>query len=145
MMSQLPTGSSGEDREAVLILLGSLLRRLRGEVIITIEEIGGENTRNRISLPSLSLPRIAPEQPIDSPCSKDILRVLGRVGRRLTTTKLLSEMARQGIERSERKVSGELARLVEAGILDNPKVHGKHVGYGFPGWSELPPSDPSAG
>jgi len=67
-------------------------------------------------------------------CTLDILHVLEDAGHRLTTTRILSQLARAGAQWSERSVSGTLARMVEDGTLTNDQ-HAKPRGYGLAEWS----------
>jgi hypothetical protein len=55
-----------------------------------------------------------------SPVVLDILKVLRRVKRPLSRTRILEELAKDGHIYSERTVAGHLARLVEDGTLLNP-------------------------
>src|SRR5579884_1043599 len=71
--------------------------------------------------------------PGNSRCALDILEVLQAVGHRLTTTRLLAEMAQRSKDWSERTVAGCLARMVEDGTLTNDS-HARPRGYGLPEW-----------
>ncbi len=73
-------------------------------------------------------PAIAPPAPTEddgngrrhSKCIDDILDVLTKAKKPLTTTLILSELAKAGKEWSERYVSKLLAEMVRDGTLDNP-------------------------
>jgi hypothetical protein len=71
-----------------------------------------------------------------SQCVLDILATLEEVGRPLTATRLLSEMAKREREWSDRAVGGHLARMVEEGTLLNGGLGMKNAGYRLPEWSE---------
>jgi len=103
----------------------------------------------RIKMPMLVFSQ-APSSAVDRPdlmvannsdCAQDILQVLNQVKHRLTGTRIQSEFAKRGIEWSERKVAGDLARLVDEGSLDN-RSDVSPRGYGFPEWNTLEESAP---
>lgn len=66
-------------------------------------------------------------------CATDIIRVIRRAGHNVTTTMILSLLAEEGIEVSERTVAGCLARMVEDGTLFNERAR-KPRGYGLSEW-----------
>ena len=99
-----------------------------------------------IRLPILGQRGHAPESPPEtsqseekgrgnSPVVRDILKTIREVGRPLTKTRLLDEMAARGMEWSERAVGGWLARLVDEGTLDNPE-EARPRGYRLPEWED---------
>jgi hypothetical protein len=59
-----------------------------------------------------------------SPCVLDILKVLREVRRPLSRTRLLEEMARRGMDWSERTVARYVADLMADGTIVNPE--GEH-------------------
>ncbi len=66
-----------------------------------------------------------------SKCRLDIIQLLEEVGKPLTTTRLLAELAKRNMDWSERAVSGHLARMVEDGTLMSGEGM-KPPGYRFP-------------
>jgi hypothetical protein len=68
-----------------------------------------------------------------SQCVLDILDVLEKAGRPMTTMRILSELDRAGKEWSHRHVAGFLAAMVKDGTLLNP-TGGKPAGYRLPEW-----------
>jgi hypothetical protein len=75
------------------------------------------------------------ELPSEKPCAVDILTVLTEERRRLSTNQLLDELESRDLLHGESTVKLALARMVaDTKEIDNPKVNGRHVGYGLPGW-----------
>lgn len=66
-----------------------------------------------------------------SACTADILEVLEKVGKPLTTTRILAELSKTGKEWSDRWVAELLSRMVKDGTLDNPP-DGRPRGYRLP-------------
>jgi Ribonuclease R winged-helix domain len=71
-----------------------------------------------------------------SKCAADILRILREVGKPLTRTALLSEMAKRGIEWSDRSLSSWLSRMVNDGVLLN-NAYKKPCGYRLTEWEPV--------
>ena len=67
-----------------------------------------------------------------SDCLLDIIVVLVRAGRRLTTTEVLSALDAAGLSWGEGTVKAALAAAVKDELLDN-KPDAKPPGYGLPG------------
>jgi hypothetical protein len=80
-----------------------------------------------------SITPVAPEQATEergrtiSSIVTDILRVLEEVGKPMTQTRILSEMAKRNLEWSQRSVGGYLARMVEDGTLTNQACEAKRL------------------
>jgi hypothetical protein len=116
--------------EAVRAILGQVQHRAPLFLYLSVFFPDRTSATTFIPLPNQTVG----EPPDRDACAADILRVLREVGHRLTTTPLLTALSQRGIEWSERKVAGVCARLVNEGVLTNPKSGGKHLGYGFPEW-----------
>lgn len=69
-----------------------------------------------------------------SPCIADILDVLEKAGKPLTTTRILAALSQAGKEWSDRTVSTYLALMVRDGTLENPEG-AKPRGYRLPEWT----------
>jgi hypothetical protein len=67
----------------------------------------------------------------------DILATLRAVGKPMTTTRLLEEFAKQGLQWSDRAVKGHLAEMVKDGTLENAE-DAKPRGYRLAGEGPAP-------
>ena len=69
-----------------------------------------------------------------SACIPDILDVLEKAAKPLTTTRILAALSQAGKEWSDRTVSTYLALMVRDGTLENPEG-AKPRGYRLPEWT----------
>jgi hypothetical protein len=88
-----------------------------------------ELVRVAISLPPLPPPPDPAEEP--HAALLDIVALLARSGRRLTTTQILEGLGRQGTPHGESTVRKVLAAAVDAGRLTNDPADNPR-GYGLP-------------
>lgn len=76
----------------------------------------------------------------DEPLAVRVLMLLEDAGQRMSTTRIMTALARAGHDYSERKLQDTLARLVEEGTLDN-RQNVRPVGYGLPEWPDTGPEN----
>ncbi len=74
---------------------------------------------------------IAPEL---DPEEEEIVKLVMRVGRRLTTTQILDEFSAMGVIKAESTIKGKLAQLTKRKILVN-RSDTSPKGYGLPEWA----------
>jgi hypothetical protein len=83
--------------------------------------------------PELAKSTADPPTPIKSDTDRQIVETLRSVGCRLSTTRLISEMAKRGSNPSEQYIKKRLSAMVKTGQLDNDSK-AKPRGYGLPEW-----------
>jgi hypothetical protein len=111
------------DRDAVRASLNALLDTLPGPVTVIVITPAG--LCQPFQLPQTISP------PINlTPCSKDILYVLGEAGHRMTTPEILSALDTSELIHGETTVKLALAKMVKDGVLDN-RPDANPRGYGI--------------
>lgn len=122
---------------ALMALLAELLRG--GEPWRVLMEHGGRRLRLSVGpVPAASAAPVARAQASAelTECERDILRVIGEAGGRLTTGKVLSALQEANCLHGDSTVIHALADLCRRkGKLTNRK-DGRGRGYGLPGWDQ---------